>query len=715
MFEVRDLQVANGQAPALWGVSFRLRQRELLCVVGHNGAGKTTLINTLAGMLRATPGTAGRIIFEGQDITALAPHRFCAAGIAIVPEGRRLFASMSVREILEIGSLLPAAKARHSDSLAAVLALFPALERKLAQAAGERSGGQQQMVAIGRAQMVRPRLLLLDEPSLGLSPLIVSERRPNSSRCAGACLGCCNWRSVSTRAASTTPATWCCIRTSPRAKRWPSMPCTPGTCVSSALWATCARRGTRLTMRSSTRLTPNQTMNQIANQIANRTANVRLQELRPCRSPRTEPAKGGSRYFRRAVVTSPQSGDEIMCKLCDEGRPQDDAAPRREFLKATGAAAAGMGLFTPLMARADDERDRDRELEDSGRHGRRYVIRRGAVMSMDPSVGDFARADVLVEGKKILAVGPNLNVGGAAVVDARGCVAMPGFIDTHHHLFETSLRSYLADGLLFNDGQVHSAVNYFGDILGRFAPVYRPQDVYISELFGSLSQLDAGVTTAHDISRIYHSPQHSDAVIKALGDSGRRAVFGYFESAGGRAGNQYPADARRIKQQYFSSSDHLLTMVMGGEIDLPSYEAAWTIGRELGIPVAAHIVGSFGMRPEFDSLAAAGAFGPNNLFIHMTGMSGLPELLTTRDLLRFATLKRRARPQARPQGGLADSGQGSRHHPRRRGHQRRRAEPCAGRGGVADGAQQRRDRHRGRQGAKVEGPHAQRQPAAAAP
>jgi cytosine/adenosine deaminase-related metal-dependent hydrolase len=327
-----------------------------------------------------------------------------------------------------------------------------------------------------------------------------------------------------------------------------------------------------------------------------------------------------------------------MCKLCDEGKPQDHTGSlgdsRRDFLKAaaaTGVAAAGLNLFVARPAAAHD--DDDDGPRDGGRPGRRYIIHGGAVMSMDPKVPDLPQGDVLVEGKKILAVGQNLHAGGAAVIDARGKIVMPGFIDTHHHQFETVLRSFLADGVLINDGSgsPSGSTTYYEFILQKFAPVYRPQDVYINELFGGLSQLDDGVTTVHDISQIHHSPEHSDAAIQALFDTGRRAAFGYFEGAfTTNPQYAYPNDALRIKPQWFSSNDQLVTMIMGGEVYLgePTYTQSWTIGRQLGLQIAAHILSPFGIRPILDDLALGTggvnnniALGPDNLFIHMTGMS----------------------------------------------------------------------------------------------
>src|SRR5262249_39067123 len=137
-----------------------------------------------------------------------------------------------------------------------------------------------------------------------------------------------------------------------------------------------------------------------------------------------------------------------MCMLCVQGKPQKHFISRRNFLRgtaATGAAATAVNLFGSRPAVADDGPP-----DGTGRAGRRYVIRTGYVMTMAPQLGDFV-GDVLIEGKKILAVGPNLLVGDAAEIDARGRVVMPGFIDTHHHQFETALRSFLADGILIND------------------------------------------------------------------------------------------------------------------------------------------------------------------------------------------------------------------------------------------------------------------------
>ncbi len=331
-----------------------------------------------------------------------------------------------------------------------------------------------------------------------------------------------------------------------------------------------------------------------------------------------------------------------MCKLCYQGMLRNHFGSRRNFLKgaaATGVAAAGLNLFAPRPASAQLQAAGDPP-QDSGKPNRRYVIRGGSVMSMDyPNVGDFAQADVLVEGNTIRAVGPHIPAGTADVIDATGRIVMPGFIDTHHHQFETALRSYLADGVLINDGSgtPSGSTTYYEFILNKFAPVYRPQDVYINELFGGLSQLDDGVTTVHDVSQISHTPAHSDAAIQALIDTGRRAAFGYFESAGnfgaGVPGNQYPQDAPRILKQWFSpgnlSRNGLVHMIMGGEVYLgnATTDKSWTIGRNLGLQIAAHILSPFGIRPILDSLAAGTGgnghigIGPDNLFIHMTGMS----------------------------------------------------------------------------------------------
>jgi branched-chain amino acid transport system ATP-binding protein len=170
MLEVRDLRVAYGRIEAVRGISFSVAQGQVVALIGSNGAGKTTTLRTLSGLLRPS---GGEILFEGRRLDLLPAHEIVARGMAHAPEGRRLFARMTVQENLDLGAYLRRDDAGVQADRDRVYALFPILAERRAQAAGTLSGGEQQMLAIGRALMSRPRLLMLDEPSMGLSPIMM--------------------------------------------------------------------------------------------------------------------------------------------------------------------------------------------------------------------------------------------------------------------------------------------------------------------------------------------------------------------------------------------------------------------------------------------------------------------------------------------------------------------------------------------------------------
>jgi branched-chain amino acid transport system ATP-binding protein len=172
MLEVQSIDVFYGDLQILWDVSFEVNEGEIVALVGANGSGKSTTLKTISGLLRPASGS---IMFQDQHLNLIPANKIIEHGIAHVPEGRRLFPEMSVRENLIMGSLSPAAKAKRNETMEWVFGLFPRLREREKQMAGTLSGGEQQMVAVGRGLMALPKLIMFDEPSLGLSPILVAD------------------------------------------------------------------------------------------------------------------------------------------------------------------------------------------------------------------------------------------------------------------------------------------------------------------------------------------------------------------------------------------------------------------------------------------------------------------------------------------------------------------------------------------------------------
>lgn len=280
-----------------------------------------------------------------------------------------------------------------------------------------------------------------------------------------------------------------------------------------------------------------------------------------------------------------------------------------------GLGALGLaGVSTPAFAHPRPG---------GGGRGPRILVRGGIVLTMDPAIGDFAKGDVLIDDGKIVAVAPHVHAPGAHVVDASGKIVMPGFVDTHRHLWQ---------GLIRNSGPDDLLGDYLSKVLFGVAPVITPEEVYIGDLVSALSALNAGITTILDWSHIATTPEHTDAAIAALRAAGIRAVYGYGPNFGvtppwyENLDDPYPGDLRRIKAQYFSSSDQLLTLALAAAgPEFSNVEAAaleWQIAREVGVRISVHVgVGQLGQAGLLAELAELVPLGPDTTYIHTCTLS----------------------------------------------------------------------------------------------
>jgi cytosine/adenosine deaminase-related metal-dependent hydrolase len=286
--------------------------------------------------------------------------------------------------------------------------------------------------------------------------------------------------------------------------------------------------------------------------------------------------------------------------------PTTAGASRRGFLKTGGGILAGGLVAQALPSEGLAQDSGDAELV--GLQGeRRILIKGGVVLTLDRQVGDFAKADILIEGGKIREVRSDIAASGdVAVMDATNRIAIPGFVDTHSHSYQGVLRSIMPNGVLVPD--------YNRDVQTTLTPAFAPADVYAGVLMSALGYIDMGTTAIVDLSQISHTPEHSDACVRALQESGIRAVYGYSRGIG--PATQYPQDIGRLQRTYFSSKDQLLTLELNAALD----PKIFAVAREAGVPAVLHLVAANTSMP-FLELGRAGLLRPGDEYIHCLNLT----------------------------------------------------------------------------------------------
>ncbi len=253
-------------------------------------------------------------------------------------------------------------------------------------------------------------------------------------------------------------------------------------------------------------------------------------------------------------------------------------------------------------------------------HAGRRLIKGGTIISMDSEIGDLATGDILIEGAKVLQIGPSIPVEDAEVIDATGMIVVPGFVDSHRHIWEGLLRN------IGTDVPLEGRTSYITFVLHRLAPAFRPEDAYIGNLVSALGAIDAGVTTLLDWSHIQGSPAHTDAVIEALEDSGLRAVFAYGFPWWGKWEERQPSWFVRAATEHFSTKDQMLTLALaapGPEFtDFEISRDHWKLARETDARITTHVgVGSYGQDRKVQEFGEAGLLGPDTTYIHCTTLN----------------------------------------------------------------------------------------------